>query len=418
VLLLNTYHYLRGGDCTHVFALADLLRSNGHEVRFFGMKHEQNLPCDDSTFWVEEIDFERLNRNKNVSGAARVLGRTIYSPESRRRLDHMLDSWTPDVAHVHNILGHLSPSVLDSLAKRRIPIVWTLHDYRLLCPNTHFLSGGHLCEECRGQRYHRCVANRCKKGSAAASMVAALEASVHSHLGIESKVSAFIAPSRFLRSKFIEFGFKEDKVRFIRNFLPDAPSPNAPDPARPAAYIGQLATWKGVETAISAMAELSDRRLTIVGDGPDRERLERLATSAGVSDRVDFTGALDRAEVMRVLSESAFVVAPSLCYENCPYSVMEALAAGRPVIASDIGGLPELVVDGQNGLTVPPGDASAMAAAMARLFEDRELFDRLSSGAAQEAGHYGEDEYYRELMDVYATAVVRSAAGHSATGSS
>jgi glycosyltransferase involved in cell wall biosynthesis len=408
VLLLNTYHYPRGGSETHAFALAELLRSHGHEVRFFGMDHPQNLPSEDSPFWVSEIDFGQLNRSRTPRAAWKVLGRTLYSRESRRQLDRLLATWMPDVAHIHNIHGHISPSVLDSLVAHRVPVVWTLHDYRLLCPATHFLSRGLVCEECRGHRYWKCAVNRCKRGSLAASSVAALEATVHRYLRIQSKVSVYIAPSEFLRSKFIEFGYPADKVIFVRNFLPEQLESFPSNPAGPAAYIGQLAPWKGVEAAVSAVASLPGRRLTIVGGGPDRDRLDHAVDRLGVRDRVNFTGPVDRSGVLDALAECAFVVVPSVWYENCPYSVMEAQAAGRPVIASRIGGLPELVSEGQNGLVVAPADAEALAGAMKLLWEDGPLVDRLSAGAACTSAEYAPDAYYRSLMEVYGSLSTRS----------
>jgi glycosyltransferase involved in cell wall biosynthesis len=404
VLLINTYHYSRGGAETHVFALAELLRSHGHEVRFFGMNHRDNVPCEDSEFWVPEIDFVDLNEHKTPRAAWRVLERTVYYRNARRQLDRMLATWVPDVAHIHGIHGHISPSVLDSLAAHRVPTVWTLHDYRLLCPNTHFLSNGRVCEECRDNRYWKCMANRCKKGSVAASAVAATEGYVHRFLRIQSKVSVFIAPSQFLRCKFLEFGYSPEKIRFVRNFLPGRLEHFPPKTSGPAAYIGQLAPWKGVETAITAISSLPGRQLLVVGDGPDRDRLGRIAERLGVGDRVRFTGALDRAGVVEALETCAFVSVPSVWYENCPYSVMEALAAGRPVVASDIGGLPELVADGQNGLIVRPGDADALAAAMSSLWDDPSLLERMSAGAVVASMEYAEERYYQSLMDVYSVA--------------
>ena len=411
VLLLNTYHYPRGGAETHVFALAELLRSEGHEVRFFGMQHVKNEPSEDSRFWVSEIDFEQLNRHKTPRAAWQVVERTFYSRESRRQLDRMLESWMPDVAHIHNIHGHISPSVLDSLAAYRVPVVWTLHDYRLLCPDTHFLSRGRICEECRGHRYSRCVVNRCKKGSLSASMIAALEATVHRFLRIQSKVAVFVAPSQFLRSKFIEFGYPAEKIKFIRNFLTEQLEPLPVNPSGPAAYVGQLASWKGVDTAIAAVASLSGRTLTIVGGGPDCERLESVVERLGVADRVRFVGTLDRPGVVDELESCAFVVVPSVWYENCPYSVMEAQAAGRAVVASDIGGLPELVVDGQNGLIVAPGDAEGLAEAMRSLWEDEPLLERLSTAATSTSAEYAQGLYCRSMIDVY-----ESLLGHTTAG--
>lgn len=409
VLLLNTYHYRRGGAETHVLALAEMLRSHGHEVRFFGMKHPHDLPGEDDQFWVSEIDFEALNKRKTPAAAWQVVKRTFYSFEARQQLERLLDDWLPDVAHIHNIHGHVSPSVLDSLAAYKVPVVWTLHDYRLLCPDTHFLSRGRVCEECRCHHYSRCVVNRCKKGSTAASTVAALEATVHRFLRIPEKVCAFIAPSMFLCSKFVEFGYPAEKITFIRNFLPEQIVPCPPQASGPALYFGQLAAWKGVETAITAMAALPDRVLRVVGGGPEQEHLEQLAEDLGVKDRVIFTGPLDREGVLGEISMSAFVVVPSVWYENCPYSVMEAQAAGRPLIVSDIGGLPELVAEGENGLVVAPRDADALAEAMRSLWEDAALLRRFSKAAVEESAEYDPELYYRRLIGVYESLACRPA---------
>lgn len=402
VLLLNAYHYARGGSETHALALAELLEARGHEVRFFGMQHEENQPSPDSEFWVDEIDFAQLNSHKTPRAATQVMGRTFYYRGARRQLDRMLDAWTPDVAHIHNIHGHISPSVLDSLAARDIPTVWTLHDYRLLCPNSHFLSGTEICERCRIHRYWNCVVHRCKKGSVSASTVAALEATVHAFLRIPEKVDRFIAPSRFLRDKFIEFGYPADKITFIRNFLPEGLEPMPLRPDGPAVYIGRLSREKGVEAVVSAIAALPDRRLVVVGGGPDRERLEELAERLGVRDRVRFAGTLDRAGVLGALAESSFVVVPSVWYENCPYSVMEAQAAGRPVVASACGALPELVRDGGNGLTFPPSETEALAEAMRSLWDDPQLLARLAAGSVSTAAEYAPDVFYGHLMELYA----------------
>lgn len=404
VLLCSNFYYRRGGDCTYLLALQSLLERHGHETAVFSMRHPQNRPCPQEEYFVDHLDYAELNKSKNPLNAAKVLGRSIWSRQARRNVARLVADWKPDVAHLQNVHAYLTPSILGPLKAAGVPVVWTLHDFKLLCPDSHFLSGARICEECKGGRFWRCAANRCKKGSRAASLVAALEAYVHGALGIRRRVDRFIAPSQFLRDKFVEFGWPAERFSVLPNFLPGEPAAR-PSPAEPGSYglyLGTLLPFKGVGTLLRALVRAVPHPFHVLGDGESRGELERLAGELGLGDRVAFRGFVQGAELERELAGARYAVVPSECYENCPYAALELMARGIPVAASDLGGLPELVRDGETGWLFPPGDAPALAERIDRLWTDGELRSRLGARAREFVlGRAAAEVHYRNLMAIY-----------------
>ena len=383
VLLCSNFYYRRGGDCTYLLALQSLLERNGHETAVFSMRHPENLPCPQEEYFVDFLDYAELNRRKNPLNAVRVLGRSIWSRQARRNVARLVADWKPDVAHFQNIHAYLTPSILGPLEAAGVPVVWTLHDYKLICPNDNFFSNGHVCEECKGGRFWRCAKNRCKKGSRAASAVAALEAYAHRRLDLPARVAAFVAPSGFLRDKFVEFGWPADKIHVLPNFLPEMPPAVAPPPEGPGLYLGTLLPTKGVDVLLRALAQAPPHPFHILGDGAERCRLEKLAEELGLSGRVSFRGFLRGDEWNREVAGASYAVMPSVWYENGPYAALELMARGIPLVASAIGGIPELVRDGETGLLFPPGDAAGLAARLARLRHEPGLRAHLGSRARE-----------------------------------
>jgi len=407
ILFVNTYHYRRAGAEVYALDLAEALRSRGHEVRFFAMQHPDNIQSADSRYWVPEIDFRAMNAHKTPANALLVLSRSIYSVGARRALSGMLSDWRPDVAHLNNIHAHLTPSVIDELNARGIPTVWTLHDCKLLCPNTDLASHGEICERCKGGRFMQCTLHTCKKDSRSASFVATLEAEAHRFLHVRDRVDAFIAPSVFLRDKFIEFGWPPDKFVHMPNFnnMPLASHVEMPD-GRRVLFAGQLERTKGVLTLLEALEHSPDVRLDIAGDGQLRGEVEAKAADLRLNGAEVHTHGRVSKDVLGGLIDAArVVVVPSQLYENSPYSVIEAFAHARPVVASRIGGIPELVVDGVNGITTTPGAANEFAVAIDRLLDDPELWRRSAGGALATAASRDATDYVVALEKLYADVV-------------
>lgn len=403
VLLCNKFHYRRGGDCVYTFALAELLRRRGHRVLFFSMRHPQNEPCAQEPYFVDFIDYREMNLRKTPQNALRVLLRSIYSQQARARIRRLLRDHRPDLAHLQNIHSYLTPSILLELNASKIPVLWTLHDYKLICPEGTFVSNGRICEACKGRRFHRCLIQRCKKNSWSASFMATLEAYAHVPLRMPCRVFRFIAPSRFLMNKYLEFGWPAERTVFLRNFLPEWPEPQTEGQGY-GLYLGSLLPIKGVPTLLQALARVPDLPFHIVGDGPERPALEKLKAELGL-ERVVFRGFLTGVELAREQAGADFGVVPSECYENCPYSIMELMAMGKPVIASRLGGIPELVSEDETGLLFEPRNAEDLAAKLILLRASPERRRRLGHQARVRAEReFDPDRYAENLLALYAVA--------------
>ena len=358
------------------------------------MDHPQNLPSEQQRYFVEYIDYPTLLRDQRLSNVWKVLSRSVYYRGARAHLRALLADLRPDIAHLQNIHAHLTPSIIAELNAARVPIVWTLHDFKLLCPENSFLSNETICEKCKGGRFYNCAVNRCKKGSLAASAAASVEAYVHGMFGWCRRVDRFIAPSRFLKTKFEEFGWTTPRVEFVRNFLPSLGEPH-PGGVGYGVFTGMLRPEKGVKTLLQALALAGNPRFYIAGDGPMRAELMALAAGLELTN-TEFLGHLDRAALSRLVRDASYAVVPSEWYENCPYAILEAMAGAKALIASDLGGMAELVEHERTGLRFPLRDAPALAAMIRRLGSDSALAVRLGSAAREVAereftgaAHYG-----------------------------
>ncbi|MCA9754116.1 MAG: glycosyltransferase family 4 protein [Gemmatimonadetes bacterium] len=376
ILVVNKFYWPKGGSERVLFDLAEGYERAGHEVVPFAMASPENRPSRWSGYFVPEVDYARAAGLGRLRAAANV----VWSREAERRLTELVAAAKPDVAHLHNFHHQLSPSVVDALRKAGVPAVHTLHDYKVLCPNYLMYVDGAPCDRCGHGSYGHAVRHRCLHGSIAASAVAMMEMTFHRWRGTLARgIAAFVAPSRFLRDKCIEFGFPPDRVRWVPNGVVSPPTSASPAAGRGFLYAGRLSPEKGVMTAIDAVARNDRLQLTIAGTGPAEPELRRHAARVAPG-RVTFRGFVSRDEVEALARESRALVVPSRWWENAPLSVLEGLAVGIPIVATSLGGLPELVRPEETGLLVPPGDPAALAEALVRLEEDPELAARLGRG--------------------------------------
>ena len=366
ILHVNKFLYRRGGAESYMLDLAGLQAAAGHRVEFFGMAHPDNPPHRFAAQFPEYIQLEPPPAR--LAGRVAATTRMVWSPSARRGMDSVLEAFRPDVVHLHNIYHQLSPSVLRPLAERGIPAVMTLHDYKLVCPTYLFLSQGRVCEACLDGHFRHAVARRCKDGSLGASAVLALESTAHRRIRAYDPVQVFICPSRFLAAKMAEGGVYPDRLELLPSFVDTRGLPPKIRPGGGIVYTGRLAHEKGVDTLVEAVGRLDAGRLEVVGDGPERARLEALA-AARAPGRVRFLGRVPRARVLELLRAAAVAVMPSRCHDNQPMAVLEAFGCGVPVVATNLGGLPELL-EGGCGITVPPEDPDALARALGRLLAD------------------------------------------------
>lgn len=381
ILFLNNFYYLRGGAERVLFEEMRLLREAGHDVAIYARGHQLNEPAPFAEFFPPPLETDRLGLSLGTLRSAREL---IYSAASRRGLREVLARFRPDIVHAHNVYGRLSLSVLDELKAAGVPVVMTLHDLKLLCPSYLMLNNGMPCERCKGHRYQNAVLTRCHKGSYPASLVYALESWFNHGLGKYRSVRRFIAPSRFLRDKCLEHGWDGARIAYLPNFIDPAPAPEPPDGGgEHLLYLGRLSREKGVGTLLQAYRQLTRPiPLIVAGEGPEQEALQRAALYSGLP--VTFTGHLSGAKLSGLLSRASGVVIPSECYENAPLSLLEAYAAGKPVLAACIGGIPELVQHGETGFLFSPGSVPGLANTLER-FLSLTRSERAAMGVAARA---------------------------------
>ena len=399
LLSINNYHYRRGGAEVVFLEQNRLLEEAGWQVVPFAMQHPLNLPSAWESYFVEEIEF---GRDYTFLEKIRRGTKVVYSHEARAKLRRLLDAVQPQIAHVHNIYHHISPSILPELKRAGVPIVMTVHDLKLACPSYKMLVGDKICERCRGGRIHNVVVNRCIKGSLGLSGLVMAETLIHRSLQLYGNVDRFITPSRFYADKLVEWGWSRDCFVHIPNFVDTAQFRPQEQVGKAFVYVGRLSSEKGLHTLVRAAA-LARVPVVLVGTGPIADELRLLADH--VEADVRFLGHLTGADLHAAISSSRAVVLPSTWYENAPISLMEAYALGRPVIGSAIGGIPELIREGETGSTVPPGEVELLASELARFAAqpDSKLRDMGLRGRAWMEADFSVEVYRDRIVDLYAS---------------
>ena len=405
ILLANKFYFPRGGTEACLFEEASLLEKSGHSVVPFSMSHPRNLPSPYSAYFVSPIELEAPSSWREK---ARAGGRVIYSWEARRKLAALLEARPPDVAHLHNIYHQITPSIIGVLKRAGVPVVMTLHDYKFLCPVYTLYRNGSVCQECRRGRYIHCLRHRCSKDSALKSAVVMLEMYLHQTiLKSYGLVDCFICPSRFLKSMMAGM-IDPRKLFWLPNMISELP-PLSPFPARgrTIVYFGRLSREKGLGTLLAAVKGL-DVRCLIIGEGPERPVLERMICQPGLG-RTVLLGYRWPRELEALIRESSFTVLPAEWYENSPRAVLESFALGRAVVASRIGGLPELVVDQETGLTFEAGNASDLRQKILYLLDNPQKAEALGRAARR----FVEDErspgrHRESLLEIFDIARARN----------
>lgn len=418
IILVNKFHYRKGGAETYYLTLGERLEALGHEVAYFSMRHPDNLPCAQEKYFVTQREY---NNVKNPLKAVRDGAALIYSFEARRNFEALCEEFKPDIVHLNNVHRQITLSILDALylAEHRVPVVYTAHDYVTVCPGYTMLDGeGYVCEKClEDGKYRHCIEERCVKGSRAKSMLAAMEASFNRMHRSNDYIDMVIAPSGFMASKLMKGGWPEAKVHFIQNFVSNDVLEHAADDEADCTdrehqyvlFFGRLSKEKGLRVLIDAferaIPELpAGTRLLIAGDGPERSMLETMAVK-----NVELVGFKRGNELHQLIKGAAVACCPSVWYENMPYSILEALAEGTPVIGSRIGGIPEAVIEGETGWLAEPGDVESLTSALVRamtVMQNREAYSRLQRQCQNYVLlHCGQKEYMTKLASLYQEAI-------------
>jgi glycosyltransferase involved in cell wall biosynthesis len=403
ILMINKYLYPKGGDAICALRTGALLRQKGHKVVFWGMDHPDNIETEARDCFVSYTDY---NRTVGLTDRLRMAANLLYSFEAKRKVEKLIKHEKPDIVHLHNFAHQISPSILHIFEGHHIPVVATLHDYKLVCASYLLLCNKEICQRCQGQRYYFCGLNKCIKHSYIKSMLGTFEMYFHHRLlQIYHLIDVFVSPSLFLKQTIEDMGFRGNMV-YLPNpvetlewqprFDWDIPS---------LVYFGRLSEEKGLRTLLEAVAGNYGLSVKLIGDGPLREELELLAGSRQLHN-VRFLGYLSGAQFRKEIRDAMLVVLPSESPENNPLAVLEAFALGKPVLASRLGGIPELVKDGVTGMTFSARNVDDLRGKISQLSARPEILGFMGRNArALVESRFSPDKYYEGLMQVYRMAL-------------
>ncbi|MBI5709531.1 MAG: glycosyltransferase [Candidatus Eisenbacteria bacterium] len=384
ILLINAFHWLKGGVERTYLDESRWLAAAGHEVAHLAVRDPRNLPSPTAARFAPAADF---GEGAPALRQLLQLPRALWSQPAAAAAAAIVREFRPDVAHVHAPSRYLTPAVLRPLERAGVPVVMTLHDFKPWCTNRILFARGAPCERCKGGRHWRAFATACVQGSRAKSAVGAVEAYAHQAIGAYRAVRRWIAPSRFVHDKAVEFGVDPASLRVLAHGVERAAMAAAGGVPREtcALFAGRLSVEKGVRLLPAIAMRLAPVPLLVAGDGPLGSWLEEQARS---QPNLRPLGRVDDAELAALRAGAGVVVVPSLFYEHFCYAAAEALLDGRPVAAARIGAIPELVEHEVTGLLAPPGDAHALAEAAQRALSDPDATRWGAAGRArvEEAG--------------------------------
>ncbi|MBD3288385.1 glycosyltransferase [candidate division KSB1 bacterium] len=403
ILMVNKYNYIKGGSERCLFEVTDLLKEKGHQVVPFAMKDEQNVDVEYSRYFVDAIEFNNLNFIEKVTGAPKIIGRIIYSKHAKEKIEELIEAEKPDIAHLHMIDHQISPSILPALKKHGIPIVQSVHQYKVVCPNYRFYipQKNEICERCLSGNYFHPVIQKCHKNSYAASLLVAMESTIHKMLKLYDHIDYFIAPSKFLQGKLVEGGIPKEKVLYIPHFLrleEYKPTYRYDDYF---IYLGRLSEEKGLVTLLNAMKGIKRSELKIIGDGPQRSELEHIAKKENLKN-VQILGKKSGDELKKLVSNATFMIIPSEWYENAPMVIYEAFALAKPVIGADVGGISELIIPGKTGFLFPLRNIKELQNHIEYFLNHRDAAPEFGKRARELTEQkFSEETHYRRLSSVY-----------------
>lgn len=373
-----------------MFSLADHLEKLGHEVEYFGMYDEKNIVGNSKDLYTQNMDFHTRKLERFLYPF-----KIIYSFEAKKKIIQVIDDFKPDIVHINNINFQLTPSIIYGIKKKGIPLVQTVHDYQMLCPNHLFYNfvKSMPCEDCINGSYASCIKYKCVHGSLVKSILAAIEAKLYFLLKTYKNIDLFICPSNFLRKKLLAArGYYEGKIKTIHNFIDkDKFANNNRQEDSYIVFIGRLSKEKGIEHIAGVARLLPEYNFVVAGSGPDEELLKDI-------ENIKLTGFIGGDELAELIGNAKVLLLPSLCYENCPLSILEALSMGVPVVTMKSGGMAELVKDGVTGTLVDERIPEGIATKLKETIENKDYYRSLKENCKRESDNILSVETYSDIL--------------------
>lgn len=393
ILLINNFHYHKGGSETVYFNNARLLQEIGHEVVSFSVNREENESSHFAKYFIK--DTAKMSK---VNGLIKY----FYNREAARNIERLILEEKPDIAHAHLMWGCTAPAIFGVLKKYHIPLVHTVHDYRMVCPAYTFMTQGKICEECQGRKFYKCAKNRCSKGSLLMSAVMAMEMYFRNVFFSPVKnIQGLIYVSKFAKNIHEKYSPNFDNFDNMVLYNSTAKSIKGEKGRGDYfLYYGRLSYEKGIDKLIDAAKELPWMKLKIVGTGPIENELK---SRVGISSRIEFLGYKKGQELYDIVGNAQFVVVPSQWYENNPMTIVEAYSFGTPVIGSDLGGIPEIIKNGSTGFIFKHDSRDSLIHALnsAKEISNQGYFQMLRNAYRFYETHFSEEGYAEKLVEFY-----------------
>lgn len=390
ILMVNKFLYPRGGSESYMLYLAEHLKKIGHEVEYFGMYDKNNTVGNSAGLYTQNMDF-------HSKGIGRFLYpfKIIYSFEAKKKIMQVIDDFKPDIVHMNNINFQLTPSIIYGIKKKGIPLVQTVHDYQMICPN-HLLYNfdkNTPCEKCVKSSHINCIKNKCIHGSTVKSILGVIEAKFYSWLRTYKKVDLFVCPSNFLENKLLSAKeYYAGKTKTIHNFINKEKFANT-DRKEDSyiVFVGRLSKEKGIENIAGTAKLLPEYTFVVAGSGPDEGMLKDIPN-------IKLAGFLTGEKLTKLMGNAKVLLLPSVCYENCPLSILEAHCMGVPVVTMNSGGMAELVKDGITGSLVNEPTPEGIAFKLKEIIENEDYYNTLKENCKNEKDNILSVETYADIL--------------------
>ncbi|MDD6728000.1 MAG: glycosyltransferase [Eubacteriales bacterium] len=395
ILMVNKFLYPNGGSETYIFKIGEKLRELGHQVEYFGMEHPDRCVGNSLNLYTENMDFH----NSSAVDKVKMSLKTVYSKEARDKMLAVLKDFQPDVVHLNNFNFQLTPSIIyavDDYKKetgRNVKLIYTAHDYQLVCPNHMMrnLDAHENCDKCLGGKYINCTKGKCIHSSALKSLLGSAEGYIYNKKNTYKKIDKIICCSAFMEKALENNPNLNGRTTVLHNFV-DKEIPENTEKKDYVLYFGRFDEEKGIDTICQCAKRLPDVKFIFAGKGSKEDFINSI-------DNIENVGFKTGEDLDRLISEAAFTVYPSLWYENCPFSVLESISLGTPVIGANIGGIPELIDDGRTGMLFEAGNADDLTAKISKAFEDKELCRKMAENC-KENSFLSLDEYTEKYLEI------------------
>lgn len=389
ILMVNKFLYPNGGSETYMFKLGKYLTSTGHQVEYFGMEHPDRCVSNSAECYTENMDFHNSSSVKKFLMSLK----TIYSVEAKKKIRKVLETFKPDVVHLNNFNFQLTPSIIYEIKKHNIPIVQTVHDPQMACPNhrLYIERKNAVCTECRNGKYLPCIKNKCVDNSLLKSAVATIESFVYHKKSTYNLIDCFICPSKFMANTICKSGIDENKIKVLHNYC-ENPDASPCEKENYVLYFGRLSIEKGINTLIEVCKELKNIKFVFAGTGNLLDKCKNI-------ENIETVGFKSGDELKDLIRKAKFSVCPSEWYENCSMSIIESLALGTCVIVSDMGGNPELIIPNETGIIFKAGDKEELKKAILNLYNNPNL-NKLSENCIKYSTNTIE-KYTQTLVEIY-----------------